>query len=428
MMGWFVSALRRLRPRHRGRALIALLALAALSAVGGAHLWAYSQYRSARQALDVYHFVEARDHLRECLRVWSFRPSVWLLAGRTSRRMEDFEDAERCFRRVQEMEGGEPGDELALEWKLLRAQRGDTEAVVDYLRALVESNHPESPLILEAVARGYMRKYRYLDASFIVQLWLERRPDDTLALYCQGWLREQLGPRVQALDNYKRILAKDPGHDEARLRLLNLLIMQAQPAEALGHARTLAARRGGEPGVRLALATCQYGVGERAAARETLDALIAAKPHYAAALVLRGKLALEDEEFGRAEELLRLAARLDPSDYQAHFNLYQTLKRTGREAEAAAVEQKMRSLERDVQRLHQIFTSELARSPRDPRLFREVGMIFMRAGETADALRWLHDVLHLDPYDREAHRELGEYYRRAGDHDKAEHHLRLANR
>ena len=421
-----ISALRRLRPRHRGRFFIALLAVLGAAAFGGAHAWAYSHYRSARQSLDIYHFAEAREHLRQCLRVWSFRPRIWLLTGQASRRMEDFQEAERCFQHVQEMLNGKPDEELELEWKLLRAQQGDTDAVVDYLRTLVEANHPESALILEAVVRGYMRKYRYLDAGFLVQLWLDRRPDDTLALFCQGWLREQIGPRTQALDNYIRILEKDPSHDEARLRLVNLLIHEAQPAQALTYLRPLAERRGDEPSVRMALATCQYGVGDHEAAEKTLVALLAAQPRHGSALILSGKIALEHDQYTRAEELLRLAVRLEPSDYQGYFNLYQTLKRVGKEKEAAEIEAKMKTMERDVQRLHQIFTYDLARSPRNPHLYREVGIIFMRAGEIRDGLRWLQDALHLDPNDREVHRELGEYYRRAGDSEKAAYHLKLA--
>ena len=425
-MAWIVATLCRLRPRNRGRFLIALVALAIVGAMGGAHLWAYSHYRSARESLDKYHFVEARDHLRQCLRIWSFRSSIWLLAGQTSRRMEDFEDAERCYQRVQEMRDTELDEDLSLEWKLLRAQRGDTEPVLGYLRSLVESNHPKSPLILEAVARGYVRKYRYLDADFVVRLWLERAPDCTLALFCQGWIREQIGPRTQALDNYRRILEKDPAHDEARLRLVNLLIQQAQPAEALTCLRPLADRRGSEPIVRIALAACQYDVGDREAAKQTVVQLLAAEPYHVGGLILGGKLALEDERYEQAEEQLRLAVRLEPTNYQSYFNLYQTLKQMRKEKEASEIAVKMKAIERDTRRLHEIFTAELAKTPKSANLYREVGVIFMRAGEVGNALRWLNDALHLDPYDSEAHRELGEYFRKAGDREKAEHHLRRA--
>jgi hypothetical protein len=64
----------------------------------------------------------------------------------------------------------------------------------------------------------------------------------------------------------------------------------------------------------------------------------------------------------------------------------------------------------------------------DPILFAlaPIIVIFLHAGEVTDGVRWLQDALYLDPFDRESHRELGEYYRKAGDREKAEHHFRLA--
>src|SRR5205085_8450316 len=136
--------------------------------------------------------------------------------------------------RCQEVRGG-LAEEVVLEQTLLRAQRGGMDSVTPYLRSLVEADHPATPLILEAMVRGYMRAYRYGDAAVLLALWQDRRPGDLQADLFQGYVREQIGPEQEAVDNYRRVLELDPDHDEARLRLANLLIDRSLPAEALEH-------------------------------------------------------------------------------------------------------------------------------------------------------------------------------------------------
>ena len=316
--------------RHRRKLAVVLLLSIALGAVGGPHLWAYHHYTRATADIERYEFSAARDHLRQCLRVWDTRPKVWLLAAQTSRRMDDFDDAENCLNRVQELLDNTTDDALGLEWALLRAQRGDPDPVLPYLRSLVDADHPATPLILEAAARGYMRIYRYHDAALLLRLWLDRRPDDTFALYHLGVVRERIGPREEAMDAYRRVLEIKPGHDEARLRLVQLLLESSQPRDALDTLRPALERRGDDPGVRLAHARCSHALGERRQAEETLDGLLASSPDDALALALRGRLAFEAEQYDRAESLLRKAIRLQPGNGDAYYTLFQVLSQRGR--------------------------------------------------------------------------------------------------
>src|SRR5262249_27670266 len=172
------------------------------------------------------------EHLGPCLRLWPSSFEVQLLAAQTARRLGDLEAAEQHLARCQEIRGG-LAEEVGLEQALLRAQRGGVGSVPPCLRSLGEADPPATPLILEAMVRGYMRAYRYGDATLLLALWQDRCPDDLEVYLLQGYVREQIGPTRDAVENYRRVLELDPEHDEARLRLADVLLDQSLPAEAL---------------------------------------------------------------------------------------------------------------------------------------------------------------------------------------------------
>src|SRR5262249_26993574 len=158
---------------------------------------------------------QAQEHLQRCLRVWPGSFQAQLLAAQTARRLGGYEEAEHHLARCQEIRGGLP-EEVVLEQALIRAQRGGMDSVQPYLRSLVEDDHPATPLILEAMTKGYMKAYRFGDAAYLLALWRERSPDDLQANLLQGYVREHVGPEQEAVDNYRRVLEQDPEHDDAR--------------------------------------------------------------------------------------------------------------------------------------------------------------------------------------------------------------------
>src|SRR5262249_44648408 len=149
------------------------LGLLALTGVGallaGVQLWAGYHYHEARRALERYRLAEARAHLDRCLRVWSSRFEVCLLAAQVARRMDDYEDAERRLARCRQLRP-DAQEEVALEQTLIRAQRGGMDSVQPHLKSLVEEHHPATTLILEAMTRGYLRAYRFGDALYLITL------------------------------------------------------------------------------------------------------------------------------------------------------------------------------------------------------------------------------------------------------------------
>src|SRR5262249_2631185 len=131
-----------------------------------------------------YHNRQAIEHLQVCLRRWPDDPEVLLLAARASRRARVYDDAERCLEKYRQARGlDEAGN---FEQLLLPTERTLDARLDARCRHLVKQDHPDTPLLLEALARGYLRQYRLAEARRCLELWLERQPDNTQALTLLG--------------------------------------------------------------------------------------------------------------------------------------------------------------------------------------------------------------------------------------------------
>jgi tetratricopeptide (TPR) repeat protein len=415
-------------PCRRPWLFLAILSLLAVTGFGagvvGLHLWAGHHYRAARRALDRYRLEEAREHLECCLWVWPSDFEVRLLVAQTARRMGDYEEAERHLARCREIRGGVT-DEVVLEQSLTRAQRGGMDSVMAYLRSLAEKDHPATPLIFEAMVRGYLNAYRLGDASAVLALWRKRSPEDIEANLLQGFVFEQYGPEVEAVNNYRRVLEQDPDRDEARLRLGVILNHLAQFAEAKTHLEYLAGKHPDDPRILTNLAESQVGLGLGPEAEKNLDRVLAAHPRFRPALAAKGQLVLALGRPAEAERWLRRALALDAPDYQTNFSLARCLRQQNKKREAVALEKRLKVMEEDLRRIRKIVNEDINRSPDDPGLLTEIGTILLRAGSTREGVQWLYSALRHNPAYAPAHRALAEHFERTGQRERAAQHRQV---
>src|SRR5262249_31437995 len=194
-------------------------------------------YRAAKKSLARYRLREARAHLACCLKVWPRSGLTHLLAARVDRQLGEFRSAEEHLTVAQRHLN--QADDLNLESILLRAQSGQMDTWAKYLRRLVEEDHPATPLILGAMANGYMRAYRLGDAGFLLHLWLEREPDNPRALSSRGGALGGSGGPPEATRGYSQPLGGAPAGDGVRLRLPPLLAETDQPRRAIPHLERL---------------------------------------------------------------------------------------------------------------------------------------------------------------------------------------------
>ncbi len=409
----------------RSLAVLALLALIGLGlALAGRQVSAVYHFRAARTACERYHNPEAAAHLRACLTAWPNDPDVLLLAARVARRGGSFGEADDLLEQYQRVRGRD--DNLILERVLLSVERGDMDDVMRFCTTKVEENDPASPLILEALARGFLRVFRSDEAGQAVTTWLDREPNNPMALLLAGRIAQEREGSADAAAAFERALKIDPELDEARDRLTMVLIESHQAPQALPHLEYLVRRWPDDPALTVRLAQCRDLLGQQDEAVRLLDGVLARRPNYLPALAERGKLALRAGQRVEAEAWLRQAVALAPGDATLlpHFHL--CLEQNGKEEEAKALEPRMNKARADLERLQTLLGEDLRRDPKNADLWYEAGMILLRAGSVAEGRHWLENAVRFNPRHVKAHEALAESYAKGGEAGKAAQHQKAA--
>jgi tetratricopeptide (TPR) repeat protein len=409
-----------------------LLWVVVLALVGGGTLLAgphasawYHRY-AGESALKSYHNEKARNHLSACLKVWPKDVKALLLAARAARRDGDYTTAQQHVHDAQEANGGS-SSEIALEAKLIDASMGLlNDQGEDYLHTRAEKEPVVAPLIWEALAEGYTRMHRILDAFACLEKWLTREPDNVQALYLRGSVSLAVRANKRAIPDFRRVVELDPERDEARRRLAFCLLETHYLDEAIEHFEYLRRRDPDNPELLVRMARCEHGLGNAKKAKQILDTVLEESPDYGPALLARGHLDRLAGKPADAEDHLRAAVKYMPYDYQAHFELKDVLRQRGKESEARAIEDKGEKLKAAYDRLEKLTTHELNRRPHDPALHYELGMILMSLGHKKMGAHWLSSALNKDESFAPAYEALAEYYEGTGDTEAAEYHRKKA--
>jgi predicted Zn-dependent protease len=300
------------------------------------------------------------------------------------------------------------------------------DAVRQLCQGWVSENRPDAPLLLEALAGGYLRAFRLGDVDVCLREWLARVPDAPGALFLRAQLYERADRRDEAVEAYRDLLARDPAFDGARQMLTELLVQLNRGQEALPDVEALRRRHPDDLDVQVRLARCLDQAARQDEARAVLDGVLARDPRFALAAAERGRMALEEGDLAEAEALLRRARDLEPANYQARHQFFQCLRQAGKTEEARQEQQVLKQLDHDYKRLHEISTHDMQKRPHDAALHFEMATIMRRAGAIAESVRWLHSTLREDPRHVEAHRALAGYYRTVGNAALAAQHEKQA--
>ncbi|MFL5242271.1 MAG: tetratricopeptide repeat protein [Gemmataceae bacterium] len=406
--------------------ILSLAVLGVVVTVAAANLWAWHHYREANRLVDRYLFAKAYAEYTECLKVWRWSASTHLLAARTARRGALYSDAARHLTEFGRLQGSDSDTPvaLALERLLLRAQSGDISEVEEVLWQFVKKDTPETPLILEAMAHGYLRMLRLGTALRCLRLLLEREPDNIEALVMRGWIQEGGGDPDEAGKDYRRALALNSERDDARQGLARVLIHDSPDKSCSLYSEVLARHPDNREALE-GLAEAYRALGEPMKARPIFEALLSKDPCDSKALTGLGNLALAAGNAAEGESLLRRAIAADPGNADAHYQLYLCLiQEPGREAESAAERDTHKRIETDRARLAEIAAKKMTRTPNDPDLHSELGNIYLRNGKPEIGLRWLYSALKLDPAHQPSHQALFDYFKQTGELERAEQHRR----
>jgi tetratricopeptide (TPR) repeat protein len=426
-----MPALRTLR--NAGRLAVAGLLLLLIGFalwLGGRHFLAEYHVRQAATALQRQRYRQALDEYQEAIRYSPDSPDLHLLAARTARQAGDVPIAREQLRCCRELQKG-VSEEQQLEEYLLRAQTGDVDVVYPYLQPYLVKEGPLTPLVLEALVRAYMAKYRPELAWKCLTRWLELEPDNVEAIFRRAtWYTQQQDTR-KAAPEYARVLDLDPLRTDARLVYAEILRVDKKTEEAAEQYRGVLRQTPRDPTAMLGLAQCDVELGKAEEARGPLAAIPEEQQDTADVLAVRGIVELRCDRPEEAEPLLRRALVRDPGHFDACYNLMLCLRQVGRQEEAGAMNARFRQIDADQKRLIKITTQEMNAAPANPDLPCELGEIYLRLGQPDRAVHWLRAALRFDPGHRRAHELLRDYYDGLGAEGKEEadyHRRQLAAR
>lgn len=405
-----------------------LLILVFLLVIGAGLSVPYRSWRgrtrleAARTALAARQFDRARADLETYLKDRPNSAEANLLLARTFRRAGQFDDAEVRLDVCDLLRAD--AEAVALERVLIAVQQGDL-SLEKELWAQVRGGHAEAALILEALARGYRKNYLLQPMLDALRAWLEREPGCVEALLLRGWVHEQNKDYPYAVEEYRRAVAADPGHEEARVRLAQGLVLLGNLTEAVSLFKDLRQRRPADPRVGLGLAQCWRHLGRGREARQLLEELAAKHPGEFPLLLELGQLLTEEGEAAAGESWLRKALARSPHDYQAHHSLAVSLRQQGKYEEARKILARVKEIEADLVAMVKL-TDGLQNRPADPGLRCEIGKLFLRSGEEQEGVLWLQSALRIDPGHKPTHRALAEYYEKSQRPSLASRHRQLA--
>jgi tetratricopeptide (TPR) repeat protein len=228
-------------------------------------------------------------------------------------------------------------------------------------------------MILEVLAKFYLKTYQMRLALACLNRWLEREPESTQALLWRADTHERLLMYRDALKDLDQVVAFDPQHDEARQRLAEGLVEAHEPEAALPHFEYLASRHPADTKMMLGLARCRHLLGQLDDAQKLLDAQLLASPNDVAALRERGRLALETGQPGEAEQWLRKAWDLAPYEKATTYALFQSLTQLGRSEEAKEFLDKLEVIDKKLDSLKGV-TRAISDNPHDAALRHQAGL------------------------------------------------------
>jgi tetratricopeptide (TPR) repeat protein len=412
--------------KRRWRRLLYLLVAVVVVVLAAPHAWAWYQLRAGRAALTRYQPEVARAHLERCLRFWSGSTEARLLASRAARQSGDLDEADRQLRACQRQLGIGTSDDIAFEWALMQAAGGNPREVASFLERRARQGPEQAALIWEALAEGYTRVYRILDAVACLEHWLLLSPDNHRALELRGRAYQAGRAAGKAADDFRRLLELDPSRQDIHWPLALCLLDMGRYQEAAEHLERTGRLRPNDPEVQVRLARAWNMLDRPDDARALLRDVLEQHPEHGLALRTLGQIELMRRRPAIAEPLLRRAARALPDDYQTHWFLFQSLSQLKREREANEVLERAERLRDRSARIGELRSRRMSEQPLDPALHVEMGVLLLRSGQDDQGERWLLNALALDPQYAPAHAALADLYQRKGDRERAEQHRRLA--
>lgn len=409
--------------------LIILVPLLVIASVLG--YWQWDRYQARRawngadEAIAHRDLSQAADHISRYLTLRDEDAAGWFRAARIARRRGKVAEAKRYLSECERL-GGDI-NAIRLERDLMLVQQGVVGEVDVRLRETIPPSHPDAPIVLEALARGYMAAGRWVDAAQACKLWRGIEPEAPWPWLWGGQIAEHLGQMEEAVHSYKRALELSPDDRDSHVAVARMQILRRHPAVAAPHYEWVLARHPDDTEALLGLAQCKLETGKAQEAAPLIERVLRRQPDSVPAIGLRGRLALENGDATGAEEWLRRAVQAEPANAESLHLLVTSLRTQRKDGEADKLAPKLESLKKDLSRLSDLET-KIGLGVNEAGLWHEAGLIALRIGRTEHGLSLLQEALRRKGDHRPTHSAIASHYRRIGRMDLAEVHQALAEK
>jgi tetratricopeptide (TPR) repeat protein len=341
-------------------------------------------------------------------------------AGRLDRVMEPLEKASQL---------GWPPKDLHRQYLLLLFQGGNfADSEMQLRDMLLRQNLPNDVAeeIYEALVKGYLSEMRAEEAVVCLDHWIRWRPANIEARLLRAELLGMTQEYDQEFAEYRDVLAIDPNHVEARMRLARSLMRASQVREARDHFRRCHELEPDNGQVLLGLAECEMRLGDLEAATKYLTyAERLDLPNDVATIVhsMRGQILVRQQKYEEALKPLKQALAASPNNSDALYAMGQCLIRLGRKQEAQAYLERSRQTTLDAGRMQDLLV-EILTDPTNPDLRFRIAKQLLAVGMEDEAKTMLLTVLRYNRRHEGAHQMLAEYYEKKGNRQQAEKHRR----
>jgi tetratricopeptide (TPR) repeat protein len=346
----------------------------------------------------------------------------FLLAARVARRSDDCAGAEHLLALREDKFGKTKAG--FQEWILLGVQQGDFGELETPLLESIGQPNRDTPLVLEALAKGYHAAQRP-EAVPVLQRLLESEPDHVPALLLRGEILDTARQTEMAEKDFRLAVDLAPNNVSAQIALAGLLSRAGRTREALDHYELALAQEPENARALLGIARALCDDADLAGARKHLDHLLAHQPENVEGLVARARLCLRQGKAKDAEPILQravLAAPMSRDAQQLYLTVLTELGKKDAASECAAQVGRLREEDANLGRLK----LRVRDKPGDQETRWELWQWYERNGQIAEGLSWLLRILMTDPANREANSAIAEYFERAGQPRRAAEHRALA--
>lgn len=400
---------------------------ALVSYLAGRQIWGMQHWKQALRALDAGDAEAALALFEECRSIWPDDPETTWQIARACRHAGRLSDAQR-FLKISRQQGL---DEVAAEWesKVIEAASGDFARHEPELRRRLDDGRAALPDVGPVMLQGYLRLGRADEAERIASRWIRESPEDWRPYFYRAAARTQMSRDLLstafagAKQDYERCIELRPDHATARLLLGNAYLMTGHFVDALPHLEEYIRLKPDDPAGLAEWARAMRGLTRGPEARERIDEFLSRRGGTANLYLTRGDLAMDDGQPGDALSWYRRAEAVAPNEEKVLFQIAQALRSLGRIDDAQLYEKRWQAQRDLTQRLAEA-QQRASKNPKDLEAHLEAGVTALKLGQESLGLRWLAEVLRLDPDHRETHRVLAEFFQKKGDQPAAEFHRR----